>query len=337
MVVTGSASPAGALGAVNLQADKNGSWVTVAHVLSKGGAFTLTYVAPSLPTDLVLRVSRGASKTHAAGVSKTLHVHVVNKHFTVTAVPGNTLLGPGQVLRRQRQGHPPGCGTVYLQRRGPNGSWASVAKTTLKKGSYYTLATTVQDGTLQYRVLRPYTASVAQGVSKTLRLMVNGPEVTTTGLQAVAGQDYLGSLTADSGKAPYEFEVSALPPGVFLLSSGGFFGRPTTVGTTTVTVTVADANQHVGTKTVQFVVSPVTVNGWGADVEGELGTGAAAPASRRPRRPWCRAISARSAAATASPLPCSPTDTCGRGATTPTASSATGRSARPLPPLRRPA
>ncbi len=102
--------------------------------------------------------------------------------------------------------------------------------------------------------------------TKTFRLTVNTPIVTppiltpaptptalaittTAAANGTVGTDYLASVNATGGTAPYRwnFASGTLPPGITLSSNGTLSGRPTTAGSYTAYLEVFDAtNAYVG-------------------------------------------------------------------------------------------
>ena len=71
------------------------------------------------------------------------------------------------------------------------------------------------------------------------------------------GVAYSDQLTVTGGTAPFAWSVSAgtLPPGLTLSASGLLSGTPTTVGSSTFTVRVVDANNQSATQSVTLVIS----------------------------------------------------------------------------------
>ena len=78
--------------------------------------------------------------------------------------------------------------------------------------------------------------------------------ITTTTLpEAIAGTAYSQTLAVSGGMAPYTWAADGLPPGLTLAVTGQLAGIPTTRGSFTLTVRVADSNQRTATKTTHFV------------------------------------------------------------------------------------
>ncbi len=81
---------------------------------------------------------------------------------------------------------------------------------------------------------------------------------------AVSGSAYNQVLTASGGVAPYRYSISSgtLPAGLTLASDGTLSGTPTTQGTSSFTIAVADAGNASATQAYSFTVSdaaPVAV------------------------------------------------------------------------------
>lgn len=88
-------------------------------------------------------------------------------------------------------------------------------------------------------------------------------QITTGALpQGQQGNTYSDAFSASGGTTPYGWSVSAgtPPPGISLSGNGNFAGMPTTTGTFSFTVTVADANSK--TATGNFSVTVVAGSGY---------------------------------------------------------------------------
>ncbi len=97
-----------------------------------------------------------------------------------------------------------------------------------------------------------------------------GPQtlaITTTGLSPVTlGASFSVGFGATGGTPPYTWTATGLPSGVSISSTGTVSGTPTAVGTTSITVTVTDANGQKATQGVSLVVAlppapPTTIVG----------------------------------------------------------------------------
>ncbi|NLH69043.1 MAG: hypothetical protein GX454_02500 [Brooklawnia sp.] len=77
---------------------------------------------------------------------------------------------------------------------------------------------------------------------------------------STVGDPYTTELTAAGGTAPYQWTITGLPAG-FTASGAQISGTPTTAGTTSVSVTVKDAEDRDSTKSLDLVVSDPLVLG----------------------------------------------------------------------------
>src|SRR5208283_4784413 len=114
-------------------------------------------------------------------------------------------------------------------------------------------------------------ATATQALSITINAALT---ITTTSLPGgEAGVGYSQTLAASGGTTPYTWSVSAgtLPAGLSLSSAGVISGTPTTAGTSSFTVQVADS---AGGKATQAL--SITINTIGTDVYAINSGGAAA-------------------------------------------------------------
>jgi len=79
--------------------------------------------------------------------------------------------------------------------------------------------------------------------------------------KAVVGQSYSATpVTAAGGTAPYSWSATGLPAGLSITASNGTIsGKPTTAGTSSVTVTAKDAKGATASKTISLTVDPAPV------------------------------------------------------------------------------
>ncbi|BEP13700.1 hypothetical protein acdb102_20110 [Acidothermaceae bacterium B102] len=285
VTVTGSVSPKAAT-TVLVQRLVGKKWTTVGHTkTAKNGAYTLTLHAPTKPAALTLRVTRAAS------ASATLHVRVVKAAFHVTAQPAVGSVTTAQPVVVSGKVSPRGKGSVSLDRL-VGARWVSLGKATLTAGSAYSLSTTLAAGSYRLRVSKPFTTTVAGGVSKTFEEVVTTPTTpptappttpgivvpvvsTTTLTGATVGAAFHQTLAATAGTAPYTWSVASgsLPTGLSLLPDGDVFGTPVAVATFSFTVRATDALGHSGTGSVTAIVHAVGVRSWGYGLNGEYGDG----------------------------------------------------------------
>ena len=291
MSVSGSLTPAG-VASVTLQRLVGTTWATVAHgKTTKTGSYVLSVHAPRAAGLLWLRVSRAATSGAKAAVSSTLHVRVVKTSFVVTAGHSATPLTTAHPLLVSGKVSPKGKGGVSLDRL-VGKRWVSIGKTALTASSTYSFSRTLAAGSYKLRVSKPFSRTVAAGVSKAFTQLVTAvvtpppagptlppvvlPVITTTSLSGlVVGVPYTSTLQATSGTAPYTWSVAsgALPAGLSLLPTGVVFGTPTTTATFSFTVRATDALGHSGTGSVTAIVHSVAVRSWGYNLEGAYGDG----------------------------------------------------------------
>ena len=274
--VVGTASPH--TGSLTLQAFSGHEWVNAAHgTASATGSFTLAMTAPGHATTLVLRVTRAGGTVK----SRTVRVRVVTKIFSVTATTAANVASGAPVVVTGAVA-PKATGTVWLQTK-TLGVWHNVVSAKLATGSKLRLTATLAAGAHTLRVQKPYTSTIASGVSKTLTVTVAAPAVstppaapvvtTTTLPGATVGFGYAAQLAAGGGLAPLTWAATSLPAGLSVSPTGAISGTPTTALTSTVTVTATDALGRAAGATLSLAVAGTTATAWGADDSGQLGNG----------------------------------------------------------------
>lgn len=113
---------------------------------------------------------------------------------------------------------------------------------------------------LLFLLLLPGLAMAQDKATKSLTLTVNSGTVSVTTATIPGGMvnlAYTTTIAATGGLAPYSFSVSAgsLPAGITLATSTGVLsGTPTTAGSSTFTVQVADSETPAVTATQSFTV-----------------------------------------------------------------------------------
>ena len=287
--VSGAMTPKG--GTAVLERLVKNVWVAVTHAsLSRTGSYTLTFHAPKTPSTVALRVVRSASASTKAGISATVHVRVVKTAYAVSAAASATSLTLPAAATISGKVTPKGSGSVVVERL-VGATWTSLGKATLSTGSTFVFSKTLAAGSYTVRVRKPFSTTVAGGVSRRFAIVVaaapppappvvTNPVVTTTALPAMTvGRPVSVALAATGGTAPYSWAVvaGALTPGLTLIPSGAISGSPTVVGPTTFTVRVTDALRHSGTGVVTTTVGPVVVRAWGENGLGEAGNGTTTP------------------------------------------------------------
>jgi alpha-tubulin suppressor-like RCC1 family protein len=98
----------------------------------------------------------------------------------------------------------------------------------------------------------------AKTATKVVSMVVNPAVSVTTGSlpSGVVGTAYSQTLAGTNGTSPYTWTSTVLPAGLSLSSDGVISGTPTTIGTTSVTFTIHDANAKTATKVVSMVMNP---------------------------------------------------------------------------------
>jgi hypothetical protein len=169
IVVSGTASPQAAI-RVYLQRYVAGQWKNLTHqTTTKAGGYAFSVKAPGKPTTWIFRVARAGTTT----ASHTVHVQVSASSFhvkatTTTSVPaGNPVVFVGSVS-------PKATGAVRLQIL--HGKvWTNLAAAKLTTRSTFILTANRPAGAYRLRVIKPFTAKIAGGVSPAQWVAVLSP------------------------------------------------------------------------------------------------------------------------------------------------------------------
>jgi hypothetical protein len=106
-------------------------------------------------------------------------------------------------------------------------------------------------------------------------------KITTTGISPpVVGTSFSLGFGATGGTPPYTWSASGLPAGITLASDGTLSGTPTAPGSTSITITVTDANKQTASETITLTVnlpSAPGVNFSGLPTNGTAGGQATTP------------------------------------------------------------
>ncbi len=100
--------------------------------------------------------------------------------------------------------------------------------------------------------------SVGGSATASLSITINPAplRITTTGLSPVPlGASFSVGFSATGGAAPYTWTAGGLPGGVSIASNGTLSGTPTALGTSSITVTVTDANKQTASAALTLVVT----------------------------------------------------------------------------------
>ncbi len=239
VVLTGSVTPKVTGLPVTLQRYVGKTWRAVGKAkVSKTGTYTFSVKTPGTPTNWLLRVTRAATAKVSGGISATAHVRVVKPIFVVKATLATATVVTGAPLVVTGTVRPKTKGKVTLQAL-TGRTWHSVTSVALTKASSFKFSTVRPAGAYRLRVIKPYTLTVAGGISAGLTATVSPPVappiyppvVSTVSLPtATIGVPYTATLAATSGVTPYTWTSTALPAGLSLSAAGVISGTPTAVG-----------------------------------------------------------------------------------------------------------
>jgi alpha-tubulin suppressor-like RCC1 family protein len=277
-VVSGTVTPAGP--SLVLQRLVGHSWVTLARQKpSAAGRFAFHVRTPKAAVRWDLRVSRPASKTTRAGAGAILELHVVGTAYAVAAVPVTASVTAPALVAVTGAVLPMARGSVRLQQL-TAGTWVTVATGALSSRSTFSFATAQSPGRHHLRVFRPYTGTVAAGVSGAFDVTVQpaaaAPMITTAALpQARVGRLYFVPLIAAGGTGPYTWTAAGLPAGLAVSAAGALSGTPIAKGVVSITARVTDALGHQAGTTLSLVIAPPEgyLVAWGFGTSGALGNG----------------------------------------------------------------
>lgn len=227
------------------------TWSLESGTLPAGLALSTSGVLSGTPTvggtrNLTFKVTDGAG----ASATKALSLTISTFGITTTSLPNGTV-GQDYSAALAAVG---GSGTLSwsVGPGFPDGLSLMADGTILGqpyKGGTFTFTITVEDGTGAQRS-RQYTITVPA-------LVVS----TTTLPGGVITSPYLAKLTAANGYASLTWTVQSgsLPAGLSLASDGTISGTPTTGGTSTFTVKVADQYTSTATRSLSITVSSFAI------------------------------------------------------------------------------
>jgi len=243
--------------------------VTVSYsttLVATGGTTPYTWSATGLPTGLNLATTGTITGTPTAVGTSTVTIevtdgtgHRVTKTLpldveptplaiTTTTLPGAVVTAPYSTTLVATGGTTPYTWSATGLPTGLN-----LATT----GTITGTPTAVGTSTVAIKVTDSEPAPVT--VTKILSLAVNPKlSITTTALPVGAmTAPYVVTLAATGGTKPYSWTATGLPAGLTLATTGTITGTPANAGTTTVSITVTDAESP---KASRSVTLPLTVD-----------------------------------------------------------------------------
>lgn len=242
-----------------------------ARLVGTGGRapYTWSLVGGSLPTGVTMSPTGALAGTPTAAGNFSADVRItdasVPTHLSVT-VTVSILVSPPALGLSTPQLPQGTVGQAYSATLGATGgttpyTW-SVTSGSLPAGIALspagTLSGTPTTAGTSSAVVQVTDAS-AQHATETITMVVNpSPVAVTTSVlpSASVGAAYAQTLTATGGTTPYTWSVisGTLPTGLTLTSTGVLSGTPTTAGSSTVTVQVADATGQKATANLTLTV-----------------------------------------------------------------------------------
>ncbi|HUB66305.1 MAG TPA: putative Ig domain-containing protein [Candidatus Methylacidiphilales bacterium] len=241
-------------------------------LMASGGTppYTWSIASGSLPAGLSLSSGGVISGTPTVAGTFSFTAQVTDSNsMSATATFSLTIYPQGTPIIATSSPLPQGtAGAAYNQTLTASGgttpyTW-SIASGSLPAGLSLS-STGVISGTPTTAGTANFTVQVtdSDGLSSTAPfiLTVNPPPTITTGSPLPSGgvgTAYNQTLAASGGTTPYTWSLSSgsLPVGLSLSTSGAIGGTPTTAGTATFTVQVADANQATATQTFSLTIQP---------------------------------------------------------------------------------
>jgi hypothetical protein len=284
VVISGVVSPRGT-GVVTLQRYSAGKWIQVSQKpTSKTGSYSFGLHTSGTVATTIYRVTRAASSTAKAVVSKTMHVNVVKTAYKVKAAAASSSVVGGTPIVVTGSVTPKAKGTVLLEIL-LHGVWHDIASAKLSSASTYSLKMIEPTGVYALRVRSPLTATIASGVSPSVKVTVTTPtSAAPTASVSLAGTAtspgvYSGAVTATA----HTTAVAGVKSITYSLD--GATAKPyaaavsvSTAGSHSFKVTVTDLAGRVATATANWAITPTQVDTQGPSATIAL-SGTAAGAS----------------------------------------------------------
>ncbi|MDX6203120.1 MAG: hypothetical protein QOJ83_2620, partial [Frankiales bacterium] len=181
VTIAGTVTPRGT-GVVRLERYLAGKWVQLAHKsTSKTGSYSFAFKTSGTLGTTIYRVTRSASSTARAAVSKTMHVHVVKSAYKVKAAAHSAVASATPIVVTGSVS-PKVKGTVRLEVL-QHGAWHAIASAALSASSTYSLSKVEPTGAYAVRVRSPLTTTIASGVSPTVKVTVAAPAAPTASVK----------------------------------------------------------------------------------------------------------------------------------------------------------
>jgi hypothetical protein len=253
IAVTGRATVPRAGDVVALQRYFGAAWHNLSTApMTATGAFRFT-AKPVAVTTWTLRVHRYATSAATGADTAAIAVRVVSAPYvvTLTNTPASTPMKTTFTLVGAVRPAAPGT-RVYLQRQTAS-TWSTVATATVASTSVFTFTRSEPAPSRpRYRVVKPYSSTVATGTSKVVTELVTGRIVVPFPTTVTVGATAVASITQYEASSDTVLKSGVKPPGlgghlaVPSISGhpSGLLGNVTALvansdGTTTVTTTPA--------------------------------------------------------------------------------------------------
>ncbi len=236
-------------------------------VVNGTSPFVWSISSGALPAGLTLNASTGLlSGTPSAGASSNFTVQVVDGSSQTATKAVTLVVAPAPTLTFSPLGAE--VGVIYSQQPTITGgtgpfTWAISAGSlppgvTLNASSGLVSGSPTAAGSFSMTVTA--TDSFGQVTNKTVTITVSASPAFATSMppSGQVGVAYSTSLSVTGGTPPYSWSIIAgsLPAGLALnAGTGQLSGTPTTVGSTSFTASVIDANNQTATKAVTVVIA----------------------------------------------------------------------------------
>ncbi len=172
---SGSVAPLDPRLSVTVQESVGGRWRVLSHVaVADDGSFAFRERTPKTASHWSIRVTRAASTSLLPGISHTQHLNGVLTAFTFTARATATTLKSHQRLTVTGSVHPATSGSLYLERRVPDGDWVLYAQARIGAHSEFGIVTTpLLPGIYTFRVAKFASPTVAGGAGRWFAVTVS--------------------------------------------------------------------------------------------------------------------------------------------------------------------